>query len=91
MTDPAAFLSPRDFAMELRVTKRTIDRMIREGRIPAPQRWNARVLRWSRTDPDVIDILTTGPKAPGTFTPPPKGEAPPKKTTRSPKKKGGKK
>lgn len=43
---PTATLTLQDLASDLRVSEKTIRRMIRDGRLPQPMRINNKDLRW---------------------------------------------
>lgn len=47
-----SFISPKEVCRQLRITRRTLSTWIAQGVIPAPIRFNRRVVRWKREDLD---------------------------------------
>lgn len=56
-----AMLDKRDLAAFLRVSQRTIDRLVHEGRLPKPRLGGDRTHRWIRTE--IEEAIKQWPRA----------------------------
>ncbi len=63
----SAWLTVKDLAAALRISRTTLFTYLRQGRVPRPVYFTARTARWNRKD--VADVLRTGPRPEGWYAP----------------------